>query len=103
MLVSSQKRAQGFKNKVGAFDVWHNFLKEIIFNCSSDRALFHSMEVGFQFSQQQQQPGQMNSSHSDAEKVSGLVNVSGRRERILLFGMRVVGVLEMFKITYCWN
>lgn len=32
----SEKRTQGFKNKVGAFDVWHNFLKEIMFNYCSD-------------------------------------------------------------------
>lgn len=33
---ASEKRTQGFKNKVGAFDVWYNFLKEIMFNYSSD-------------------------------------------------------------------
>lgn len=32
----SEKRTQRFKNKIGAFDVWHNFLKEIMFNYSSD-------------------------------------------------------------------
>lgn len=31
-----EKRAQRLKNKVGAFDVWHNFLKEIMFICSSN-------------------------------------------------------------------
>ena len=32
----SEKRTQGFQNKAEAFDVWHNFLKEIMFNYSSD-------------------------------------------------------------------
>lgn len=47
MLMPSEKRAQGFKTKVGAFDLGHHFLKEIIFNCSSDLSTIPQSGGGF--------------------------------------------------------
>lgn len=47
MLMPSEKRAQGFKNKVGAFNLGHHFLKEIIFDCYSDLSTIPQSGGGF--------------------------------------------------------
>ena len=91
------------RNKVGVFYVWRKFLKEIMFNYRSDPSTSPWCIGGFSILRSTATTESNGFHHSEAEKVSGIVKVSGRREGILLLGMGVGGGLEILKITYCWN
>lgn len=91
------------RNKVGVFDVWRKFFKEIMFNYRLDSSISLWCIGGFLIFRLIVIIELNGFYYFEVEKVLGIVKVFGRREGILFLGMGVGGGLEILKIIYCWN